>query len=57
MDTLAENEGDGTALEQAPIDTIAPETANDIVDDLGPVETPTSRPRPRPRLRPAARAA
>ncbi|MEO8263038.1 MAG: transcription termination factor Rho [Pseudolysinimonas sp.] len=38
VDTLAENEGGGTAVEQAPIDTIAPETGSDFVDDLGPVD-------------------
>ncbi|MCU1415957.1 MAG: transcription termination factor Rho [Schumannella sp.] len=62
VDTLAENENDGAAVEQAPIDTIAPESGSDFVQDLAPsedlpaaedadVETPTEAKAPARRSR------
>lgn len=60
VDTLAENENDGSAVDQAetqaPIDTIAPETAGDIVQDLAPADDAAAAADAEPAKAPARRS-
>jgi transcription termination factor Rho len=56
VDTLAENENDGAAVDQAPIDTVAPESSTDFVQDLAPADSGDADAADAPEKAPARRS-